>query len=178
MAMNLLSEQIDIHGGGADLAFPHHTCEIAQSEHVSSKAPFVRTWMHVGMVYQDGEKMSKSLGNLTLVRNLLKEYSADAIRIMLQSHPYRYPWECYPEDLRNAAATATLFTQVRELVGQDLNGEDQMLRDRFTAVMDNDLNTPEAALLLKHAAQEALEQKNSALGSEVLRLSNVLGLRA
>jgi cysteinyl-tRNA synthetase len=178
MAMNLLGEQIDIHGGGADLAFPHHTCEIAQSEHASGKAPFVRTWMHVGMVYQDGEKMSKSLGNLTLVRNLLKEYSADAIRIMLQSHPYRYPWECYPEDLRNAAATAALFTQVRELVGQELKGEDQMLRDRFTAAMDNDLNTPEAVLLLKHAAQEALEQKDSALGSEVLRLTNVLGLRA
>ncbi len=109
MSMHYLGEQIDIHGGGADLAFPHHTCEIAQSEHATGKAPFVRTWMHTGMVYQDGEKMSKSLGNLTLVSNLLKEYSADAIRIVLQSHHYRYPWECFPEDLKIAAETADLF---------------------------------------------------------------------
>ena len=91
MSMHYLGQQIDIHGGGADLAFPHHTCEIAQSEHYSGKAPFVGTWMHVGMVYQDGEKMSKSLGNLTLVRDLLKEYDANAIRLVLQSHHYRYP---------------------------------------------------------------------------------------
>lgn len=97
MSMHYLGEQIDIHGGGADLAFPHHTCEIAQSEHATGKAPFVRTWMHAGMVYQDGEKMSKSLGNLTLVSNLLKDYSADAIRIVLLSHHYRYPWECFPK---------------------------------------------------------------------------------
>ncbi|BCL81901.1 cysteine--tRNA ligase [Ktedonobacteria bacterium brp13] len=178
MSMHFLGEQIDIHGGGVDLAFPHHACEIAQSEHVSGKAPFVRTWMHVGMVYQDGEKMSKSLGNLTLVRNLLKEYSADAIRILLDSHHYRYPWECFPQDLQNAAETADLFTQVRALVGPTPRGEDQMLRDLFEAAMDNDLNTPEVVLLLKHAAQDALEQKNTNLGAEVLHLTTVLGLRA
>jgi len=178
MSMHFLGEQIDIHGGGIDLAFPHHACEIAQSEHVSGKAPFVRTWMHVGMVYQDGEKMSKSLGNLTLVRNLLKEYSADALRILLASHHYRYPWECFPQDLQNAAETANLFTQVRALVGPTPRGEDQMLRDQFEAAMDNDLNTPEVVLLLKHAAQDALEHKNTNLGAEILHLTTVLGLRA
>ncbi|GCE19009.1 cysteine--tRNA ligase [Dictyobacter kobayashii] len=178
MAMHYLGEQVDIHGGGADLTFPHHTCEIAQSEHYSGKAPFVNTWMHVGMVYQDGEKMSKSLGNLTLVRNLLKEYSADTIRITLISHHYRYPWECFPDDLKIAADIAHLFTQVRELVGQELDGEDTMLHNRFIAAMDNDLNTADAILLLKHAAQDALKEKNRQLGSEVLRLTKVLGLTA
>lgn len=178
MAMHYLGQQIDIHGGGADLAFPHHACEIAQSEHASERAPFVRTWMHTGMVYQDGEKMSKSLGNLTLVRNLLKEYSADAIRLVLQSHHYRYPWECFPEDLKIAADTAQLLKQVRELVGPELTGEDTMLHNRFIAVMENDLNTPEAVLLLKHAAQQALKKQNQQLGSEVLRLAHVLGLTA
>ncbi len=71
MSLRYLGEQLDIHGGGADLAFPHHTCEIAQSEHFTDKAPFSRFWMHTGMVHQDGEKMSKSLGNLTLVSDLL-----------------------------------------------------------------------------------------------------------
>ncbi|GCE26691.1 cysteine--tRNA ligase [Dictyobacter alpinus] len=176
MSMHYLGQQVDIHGGGADLVFPHHTCEIAQSEHYSGKAPFVRNWMHVGMVYQEGEKMSKSLGNLTLVRNLLKEYSANAIRLVLQSHHYRYQWECFPEELKIAAETDKLFTRVREMVGPEEHGEDSMLHNRFIAAMENDLNTPEATLLLKHAAQQALEENNSNLGSEVLRLAKVLGL--
>ncbi|GCF07235.1 cysteine--tRNA ligase [Dictyobacter arantiisoli] len=178
MSMHYLGQQIDIHGGGADLTFPHHTCEIAQSEHYSGKAPFVRTWMHVGMVYQDGEKMSKSLGNLTLVRNLLKEYSADAIRIVLQNHHYRYPWECFPEDLKIAADTAQLFKQVRELIGPRLDGENTMLHNRFIAAMENDLNTPEALQLLKQSAREALDTRDKNLGAEVLRLTGILGLTA
>ncbi len=176
MSMHYLAPQIDIHGGGADLAFPHHTCEVAQSEHYSSRAPFVRYWMHTGMVYQDGEKMSKSLGNLTLISNLLKEYSPDAIRIVLVSHHYRYPWECFPEDLQIAAQTAALLKQVHALVGDEIHGEDTMLRNRFIAAMDNDLNTPEAVLLLRHAAKDALDKQNMSLGTEVVHLAKVLGL--
>ncbi len=177
MSMRYLGQQIDIHGGGADLAFPHHTCEIAQSEHYTNKVPFSRTWMHIGMVYQDGEKMSKSLGNLTLVSNLLKDYSANTIRILLQSHHYRFPWECFPEDLAIAAETAERLQQVSTLVGGEPTGEDIMLRNRFIAAMDTDLNTPEAVLLLRHAAQQALQDQNHNLGTEVLRLAHILGLR-
>ena len=177
MVMHYLGEQIDIHGGGADLVFPHHTCEIAQSEHYTGKAPFTRYWMHTGMVYQDGEKMSKSLGNLTLVSNLLKDYSADAIRIVLLSHHYRYPWECFSDDLRIAREHANLLLQVRDLVADKTAGEDSMLLNRFRAAMDNDLNTPEAILLLRHAANDALEKRDVNTGAEVLRLSRVLGLR-
>ncbi len=182
MSIRHLGEQIDIHGGGADLNFPHHTCEIAQSEHYTNLAPFSRTWAHTGMVYQDGEKMSKSLGNLTLVSNLLKEYTADAIRIVLQGHHYRYPWECFPEDLRIAADTANTFQQVRTLVdaspSHDITEETRMLHNRFLSVMDNDLNTPEAIHMLRKAAQTALAQHNITLGGEVLRLTKVLGILA
>ncbi|HTI15242.1 MAG TPA: cysteine--tRNA ligase [Dictyobacter sp.] len=176
MSMHYLGEQIDIHGGGADLTFPHHTCEIAQSEHYTEKAPFVRNWMHTGMVYQDGEKMSKSLGNLTLISNLLKEHSADAIRVLLQSHHYRYPWECFPEDLKIADETVLRLQQVRQLVGEELQGGDTLLHNRFIAAMDSDLNSPEAVMLLRQASQEAVDTQNSELGSEVLRLAQVLGL--
>jgi cysteinyl-tRNA synthetase len=176
MSMYYLGQQVDIHGGGADLAFPHHTCEITQSEHVSGKVPFVGTWMHVGMVYQDGEKMSKSLGNLTLVRNLLKEYDANVIRLVLQSHHYRYPWECFPEDLKIAAATVQTLQQVRALVGDKLTGEDTMLHNRFIAAMETDLNTPEVVQLLKQSAKQALEEQNQNLGSEILRLTQILGM--
>jgi L-cysteine:1D-myo-inositol 2-amino-2-deoxy-alpha-D-glucopyranoside ligase len=176
MSMYYLGQQVDIHGGGADLAFPHHTCEITQSEHVSGKVPFVGTWMHVGMVYQDGEKMSKSLGNLTLVRNLLKEYDSNVIRLVLQSHHYRYPWECFPEDLKIAAATVQTLQQVRALVGDKLTGEDTMLHNRFIAAMETDLNTPEVVQLLKQSAKQALEEQNQNLGSEILRLTQILGM--
>ncbi|MGI9059312.1 MAG: cysteine--tRNA ligase [Ktedonobacteraceae bacterium] len=176
MSMHYLGPQLDIHGGGADLAFPHHTCEIAQSEHFTEKAPFSRFWMHTGMVFQEGEKMSKSLGNLTLVSDLLKDYSADAIRVVLLNHQYRYPWECFPADLEVAQEIVAHFQQVRSLVGDEVRGEDTMLRDRFKAAMDNDLNTPQALLLLRQAAETALAHNDTNTGVEILRLTKVLGL--
>jgi len=177
IVMHYLGEQIDIHGGGADLAFPHHTCEIAQSERYSNTVPFCRCWMHTGTVYQDGQKMSKSLGNLTLVSNLLKDYTADTIRLLLQSHHYRYPWECFAEDLKIAAETAESLKRVRELVDGKISSTVSMLHNRFHAAMENDLNTPEAVLLLRHAAQDCLENSDLSLGAEVVKLSKVLGLR-
>lgn len=176
MSMRYLGPQIDIHGGGADLAFPHHTCEIAQSEHFTGKSPFVHYWMHTGMVYQEGEKMSKSLGNLTLVRNLIKDYSADAIRTVLLNHHYRYPWECFPQDLQGANETVELFQQVRSIVGRQPQGGDELLLDRFNAAMDNDLNTPQALLLLRQAAETVIANHDANTGAEVLKLTSVLGL--
>jgi L-cysteine:1D-myo-inositol 2-amino-2-deoxy-alpha-D-glucopyranoside ligase len=177
MSLRYLGRQLDIHGGGADLAFPHHTCEIAQSEHFTGIAPFVRTWMHTGMVYQDGEKMSKSLGNLTLVSDLLKHYSPNAIRVTLLNHHYRYPWECFPADLEVATETVAHFQQVQKLVGERVDGEDMLLRDRFRAAMENDLNTPEAILLLRQAAETVIANHDLNTGAEIVRLVKVLGLR-
>ncbi len=177
MSLKYLGPQIDIHGGGTDLAFPHHTCEIAQSEHFTGKAPFARFWVHTGMVHQDGEKMSKSLGNLTLVSDLLKEYSADAIRVTLLNHHYRYPWECFPEDLQVATETVGLFQQVRSLVGEQTGGTNSLLHGQFTAAMDNDLNTPQALLLLRRAAETVVANHDTNTGAEILRLVRVLGLR-
>ncbi len=177
MSIHYLGPQLDIHGGGADLAFPHHTCEIAQSEHFTGKAPFARFWMHTGMVHQDGEKMSKSLGNLTLVSNLLEKYSADAIRVTLLNHLYRCPWECFPDDLQVATEIVGQFQQVRKLVGEHTEGQDTVLSGRFHAAMKNDLNTPEALLLLHQAAETTLANHDLNTGAEVLRLASVLGLR-
>jgi cysteinyl-tRNA synthetase len=176
MSMHYLGPQLDIHGGGADLAFPHHTCEIAQSEHFTGKKPFSRFWVHTGMVYQGGEKMSKSLGNLTLVSDLLKTYSADAIRIVLQSHHYRHPWECFPEDLQEAMQKVELFQYVRSLVGRQAEGEDTILRNRVKAALNDDLDTPEALLLLKQAAETVAANHDPNTGAEILRLTTMLGL--
>ena len=177
MSTRYLGPQIDIHGGGVDLAFPHHTCEIAQSEHFSGKAPFSRFWVHTGMVHQDGEKMSKSLGNLTLVSDLLQNYSANAIRVTLLNHHYRYPWECFPEDLQVATETVELFQRVRALVGERVDGTDSLLHDRFIAAMENDLNTPQALFLLRQAAEAVVAKHDLNTGAEIVRLVRVLGLR-
>ncbi|MDQ2997758.1 MAG: class I tRNA ligase family protein, partial [Chloroflexota bacterium] len=89
MATRYLGPQLDIHGGGRDLLFPHHPSEIAQTEPVTGQAPFTRFWVHGGMVSLEGEKMSKSLGNMVFIRDALKEHSADALRWYLLSFPYR-----------------------------------------------------------------------------------------
>ncbi|GHO44605.1 cysteine--tRNA ligase [Ktedonospora formicarum] len=176
MSIRHLGPRIDIHGGGADLAFPHHTCEIAQSEHYTGEKPFSQVWMHTGMVYQDGEKMSKSLGNLTLVSELLKEYTPDTIRVALQSHHYRKAWECMPEDLRQAHETVERFIHVRRLVGDETSGEDVSLRVRFQQAMENDLDTPAALTALNEAAQTVAASHDLQTGAEVLRQARVLGL--
>src|SRR5213082_2253318 len=104
MALEHLGEQLDVHGGGADLIFPHHESEIAQSESVTGVRPFARIWVHVGMLRYRGEKMSKSLKNLVLIRDLLPRYDADSIRVLLLRHHYRDPWEYTPDQLDDAAA--------------------------------------------------------------------------
>ncbi len=102
MAISSLGETIDIHGGGIDLIFPHHESEIAQSESGTGKTPFAKYWMHTGTVYIHGKKMSKSLGNLILVNDLLKKYSSNAIRWVLLSHHYREQWEYQEEEFEKA----------------------------------------------------------------------------
>lgn len=102
MIKKTLGEQIDIHGGGFDLIYPHHESELAQSESFSEKPPFVKYWMHAAMVSYQGEKMSKSLGNLVLVSDLLKKYSANAIRLMLLLNQYRKPWEFNEPQIKEA----------------------------------------------------------------------------
>jgi cysteinyl-tRNA synthetase len=129
------------------------------------------------MVHQDGEKMSKSLGNLTLVSDLLQHYSANAIRVTLLSHHYRYPWECFPEDLQVATETVELFKRVRALVGERVDGTDSLLYDRFIAAMENDLNTPQALFLLRQAAEAVVANHDLNTGAEIVRLVRVLGLK-
>jgi L-cysteine:1D-myo-inositol 2-amino-2-deoxy-alpha-D-glucopyranoside ligase len=101
LALRELGETIDVHGGGRDLVFPHHECEMAQSESVTGRL-FVRHWLHVGMVGLDGEKMSKSLGNLVFVGDLVKEWEPMAVRLALLSHHYREDWGWAAHDLMTA----------------------------------------------------------------------------
>jgi L-cysteine:1D-myo-inositol 2-amino-2-deoxy-alpha-D-glucopyranoside ligase len=134
LALRELGTTIDLHGGGADLIFPHHECERAQSEAATGE-PFVRHWMHVAMVRKDAEKMSKSLGNLVFVDALRKELDPRAIRLGVIEHHYRHSWEWH-EDLMPAAAKRL----DRWLGAAGPAGERTMTEVR--AALDDDLSTP------------------------------------
>ena len=151
-AMNyyFLGEQIDIHGGGTDLIFPHHENEIAQSEAFTGKIPFARYWLHNGMLQLRGEKMSKSLGNLVTIDEFLQEHEADVFRLIVLSSHYRKPLG-YDEGVVADAEKALqrLRGGLRPPMGRAEEGDEAAaleaqvrdVREKFLAAMDDDFNT-------------------------------------
>jgi cysteinyl-tRNA synthetase len=156
MAMKHLGEQLDIHGGGKDLAFPHHENEIAQTEALTGK-PFVRVWMHNGFVNVNQEKMSKSLGNFFTIRDMLAKYDAEALRFFLLGTHYRSPIDFSDQQLEDATRTLDrLYRLIEEAerlaVAPAAGPRDEEaaaavagLEGRFREAMDDDFN---AALAL------------------------------
>ena len=159
MSMGLLGTGIDLHGGGSDLIFPHHECELAQSEAAAGQA-FVKHWMHCGMVGYEGTKMSKSLGNLVFVSDLCKESDPAAVRLALMEHHYRDDWEWHDGDIADGEA---LFDTLNEAVrqagasvtagrgtagGADPAPYSRRLRD----ALDDDLDAPRARAVLAEMA--------------------------
>jgi L-cysteine:1D-myo-inositol 2-amino-2-deoxy-alpha-D-glucopyranoside ligase len=143
MARRLLGTEqpVDIHGGGSDLIFPHHECEIAQAEcSPGAPAPFVRHWVHTGTVYLEDEKMSKSLGNLVFARDLVERHGPMAIRDFLLRHRYREDWTFRERDLKVPASDPG--------PGNGL----PPTREEFFLALDDDLDTPRALEILDRAA--------------------------
>ncbi|MGH7911512.1 MAG: class I tRNA ligase family protein [Candidatus Dormibacteraceae bacterium] len=152
MSRRYLGPQLDVHGGGRDLIFSHHESERAQSESLQGEAPFARAWMHTGMVRYEGRKMSKSLGNLVVVRQLLERMSPAAARLALLSHHYRRDWEWSWE---RSEQPQRLVADVAALVGRaPLAGAGRPpgeLPDAFAAALDADLDTAGAIRALRRA---------------------------
>ncbi|CAN7947747.1 unnamed protein product, partial [Ixodes hexagonus] len=145
MSSSLLGQPFDIHGGGLDLKFPHHENEIAQSE-AAEKKPFVKLWMHAGLLEIEKEKMSKSLGNIISVREALKENDVEVLRYFLLSGHYRSPLSYSKENLNNGrAALERFYLALRGLprVEEKLQPS-SLYTDRFREAMDDDFNTPTA----------------------------------
>jgi cysteinyl-tRNA synthetase len=172
MSMRYLGPQVDVHGGGRDLVFSHHESERAQSESLTGCVPFARAWMHTGMVRYQGHKMSKSLGNLVVVKETLERAPAAAVRLYLASHRYRRDWDFRWEGL---ASAARLTARLSALIGGgggggagpepeagsggdaggrfEIPGAAEDLVEEFAAALDDDLDTPRAVRVLRAAVR-------------------------
>ncbi len=187
MATRLLGDTIDIHGGGADLLFPHHESEAAQAEAGTGQKPFVRYWLHTAMVRHAGEKMSKSLGNLVMVNDLLQRCSPDALRLYLADHHYREPWSYDEGELDDAGRLADLLAEAARPHGLERPAAGGSLdpagaEAAFTAAMDQDLDSPQALVALAELGNSILEGGQDGLdvtaAQEALRrMGRIFGLR-
>jgi L-cysteine:1D-myo-inositol 2-amino-2-deoxy-alpha-D-glucopyranoside ligase len=146
-----LALPIDIHGGGDDLIFPHHESEIAQATAVGV-SPYVRHWVHVAMVGYNGEKMSKSLGNLVFVRDLLTKVPAAVIRLLLSAHHHRSAWEYDQGELGRAQSRWNAYRSALSSGPRFTTTDAQAVYDDFMACIDDDLDTPGALAILDEVA--------------------------
>jgi cysteinyl-tRNA synthetase len=201
MSLKYLGTTLDIHGGGQDLIFPHHENEIAQTESFTGVKPFARYWLHNGLVQLGGEKMSKSLGNLITIKEALKKYSADALRIFVLSSHYRSPLTYSDEFIEAAAAVgvrrlieakykereqyAEMNRSLLEARGEktDNIAPADTYRERFISAMDDDFNTPQAIATLFDLASEINRAFNLGHDDKVIEhqkafieMADVLGL--
>jgi len=184
MSLKYLGAPLDIHGGGSDLIFPHHENEIAQSESATGIRPLARHWMHTGMVFMDGEKMSKSLGNMVFARHLVPTYGADAVRLYLSGCHYRADPHWNEAALKQSQRLARQLAEAATLKAQGSRSvlDTALDRDGFMQRMNEDLDTPGAIDVLRDLAdaiRQASEHGNEVTQAQrMLReLAGVLGLR-
>jgi len=198
MAEHHLGPRIDIHGGGSDLIFPHHENEIAQSEAACKCSPFARYWMHNGLVQIEGEKMSKSLGNIVSIREFLTVHEPEALRLFVQSSHYRRPNTLTDESiaaaerglarLRGGMRPAHARASGAAAEGGDAKRLDEATaaaRERFVSEMDDDFGTPGALAALFELVTEINRAREAGVGGAVFdtaratlsELAGVLGFR-
>ncbi|MCB4365866.1 cysteine--tRNA ligase [Hydrogenophaga taeniospiralis] len=177
MSCATLGETFDIHGGGADLQFPHHENEIAQSEGANGK-PLARFWVHNGFVRVDNEKMSKSLGNFFTIREVLQKYDPETVRFFILRAHYRSPLNYSDVHLDDArAALKRLYTALSLVPAVDAPIDwSQPFAQRFRAAMDEDFGTPEAVAVLFDLAGEVNRSRDASLAGLLRALGGTLGL--
>ncbi|MES2932646.1 MAG: cysteine--tRNA ligase [Pseudomonadota bacterium] len=177
MACSLLGEHFDIHGGGADLQFPHHENEIAQSEG-AFKQSFVNYWMHNGFVRLDNEKMSKSLGNFFTIRDVLKKFDPEVVRFFILRAHYRSPLNYSDVHLDDAkCALARLYTSLKDVQANVVAPDwTEPHAQRFAEAMNDDFNTPLAIAVLFDLANEINRTGSEKLAAQLKSLAATIGL--
>jgi len=184
MALKYLGQSVDIHGGGQDLVFPHHENEIAQSECATGIKPFVRYWLHNGLLKLGDEKMSKSLGNLVTIKEALKTFSSDGIRLFVISSYYRNPLTYSLQALEASQKGAERLAKAAALENNGLlpcTIDLESFKTAFTQAMDDDFDTPGAVSVLFDLTRQINASKDAGMdiqnSQDLLKeLSNVLGL--
>jgi len=185
MSLKYLGDTLDIHGGGQDLIFPHHENEIAQSESFTGKKPFVKYWLHNGLLQLGEDKMSKSLGNLITIKEALEKYSADAIRIFVLHSHYRSPLTYSEEGLEDTERGAERLRQAAHSEGEgeraDRRAATDIYRQRFIEAMDDDFNTAQALAILFDLARDINRAGEAGFKAVEARemlteLANILGI--
>jgi L-cysteine:1D-myo-inositol 2-amino-2-deoxy-alpha-D-glucopyranoside ligase len=158
MSTRYLGNQLDIHGGGRDLIFPHHPSEIVQTEAATGERPFARFWVHGGLAWLDGNKMSKSLGNMVFIREALQQHPADAIRWYLLSFPYREDFDYVRADVRDAERKVERLSAALAALGGAGAGPDAAeAHAAFFAALGDDLDTPRALAQIEGLSAAILE---------------------
>jgi cysteinyl-tRNA synthetase len=186
MSCTHLGKHFDIHGGGMDLAFPHHENEIAQSEGANDST-FVNTWMHVGFVNINNEKMSKSLNNFSTIRGVLENYDSETLRYFIMNTHYRSPLNFSDENLNNAKVSLTrLYTAIRELSTSEASIKEVSqcfdYETRLIAALNDDFNTPIALSILFELAKAVNTKREkdiiqaNALGELLKKLGGYMGI--
>ncbi len=192
MAMRYLGPSFDIHGGGEDLIFPHHECEIAQAEACTGK-PFARYWVHNGMVNMGKEKMSKSLGNTLSIREIVKRHTPDTLRLWMLGTHYRNMIEWSEERVEESKRALERLTRLLHDAAAVRDGGAPAalppafaeFRPRFEKAMDDDFNTPQALGVLFDFGRALADARDRGTGTpgafvagvdELVQLSRVLGL--
>ncbi|MDG4763018.1 class I tRNA ligase family protein [Solwaraspora sp. WMMD406] len=173
MSLVHLGPTIDVHGGGYDLIFPHHECENAQSRAIRPNVPFVRRWMHTAPLGLGGEKMSKSLGNLVFVRDLVKDTDPAAIRLALMNYHYRIGGEWRADLLRSAGHTVE---KVKYALRHPAGGDVRPHLARIRAALDDDLDTASAASALNDMADTAINGGSANAAGTINEALHLLGL--
>jgi cysteinyl-tRNA synthetase len=178
MSCELLGQTFDIHGGGADLQFPHHENEIAQSQGALGEGTFARVWMHNGFINVDNEKMSKSLGNFFTIRDVLKAFDAETVRFFVVRSHYRSPLNYSDVHLQDAkGALRRLYTALQAVAPEPVAIDwTQPYAARFKAAMDDDFGTPEAVAVLFELASEVNRSRSPMLAGLLKALGGTLGL--
>ncbi len=174
MAWSHFGETLDLHGGGSDLIFPHHECELAQSEH-GYEETFVRHWMHTGMVGYQGTKMSKSLGNLVFVSELVKTNAPQAIRLALMGHHYRDDWEWLDGDIDDGQER---FERIEAAIAAGTGPDPEATLEDVRAALDDDLDAPRARDAIDRLARAILDGDgtNPSAGQGLRTAAELIGL--
>jgi cysteinyl-tRNA synthetase len=178
MSVRYLGMGFDIHGGGTDLIFPHHENEIAQAEGAAGSEPFVRYWLHNGMVNLGAEKMSKSLGNLVLAKEFIAAEGAEVLRLMSIAGNYRSEVdfsEAAVAQARRISERIAVFRRDAGAVGGELTEEGHRFVDRFKAAMDDDFNTPVALSVVSDLIRTGNSLTASEEGARGERLAGLVG---